>query len=212
MTKLSAKCKLCRRAGEKLFLKGDRCGTPKCAIVRKPSPPGMHGAKSRRGNKSEYGQQLAMKQRIKRIYAVLERQLNKYFQEVSNKQGVTGDLLMQKLELRLDNVVYRAGFASRRRQARQLVKHSLFLVNGKSANIPSIELKNADVVSIKENKSNKNYFKQVLATIKESKGTGLPNWMQMDPEKAILEIKGRPTRDDFGAGIDAQMVVEFYSR
>ena len=172
----------------------------------------MHGAKSRRGNKSEYGQQLAMKQRIKRIYAVLERQLNKYFQEVSNKQGVTGDLLMQKLEMRLDNVVYRAGFASSRRQARQLVKHSLFLVNGKNANIPSIELKNGDKVSIKESKSGKNYFKQVLATIKESKGAGLPKWMQMDAEKAILEIKGRPTRDDFGAGIDAQMVVEFYSR
>jgi len=212
MTKLSAKCKLCRRAGEKLFLKGDRCSTPKCAIVRKSSPPGMHGSKSRRPNKSEYGQQLAMKQRIKRIYAVLERQLNKYFQEVSNQQGVTGDLLMQKLEMRLDNVVYRAGFASSRRQSRQLVKHSLFLVNGKNANIPSIELKSGDKVSVKESKSDKNYFKRVVAAIKESKGSGLPNWMQMDSEKIVLEIKGRPTKDDFGAGIDAQMVVEFYSR
>ena len=213
MTKLSAKCKLCRRAGEKLFLKGDRCGTPKCAIIRKPSPPGMHGA-SKKGPraKSEYGQQLAMKQRIKRIYAVLERQLNKYFQEVKGKQGVIGDLLMQKLEMRIDNAVYRAGFAASRRQARQLVKHSLFLVNGKNANIPSIELKIGDKVSIKENKSNKNYFKQILAAMKESKGSGLPNWMQLDPEKAVLEIKGRPNRDDLGAGIDAQMVIEFYSR
>ena len=211
MTKISAKCKLCRRAGEKLFLKGDRCGTPKCAVIRKPAPPGMHGAKSRRAQ-SEYGQQLAMKQRIKRIYAVLERQLRKYFQEVQNKQGVVGDLLMQKLEMRFDNAVYRAGFASSRRQARQLVRHSLFLLNGKNANIPSIELKIGDKISIKETKSEKNYFKQITAAIKEQKGAGLPNWMQIDAEHAILEIKGKPTRDDFGAGIDAQMVIESYSR
>ncbi|HLM84503.1 MAG TPA: 30S ribosomal protein S4 [Candidatus Bathyarchaeia archaeon] len=211
MTKLSAKCKLCRRAGEKLFLKGDRCNTPKCGVVRKPSPPGVHGAKSQRA-KSEYGQQLAMKQRIKRIYVILERQLKKYFQEVQNKQGVIGDLLMQKLEMRFDNVIYRASLASSRRQARQLVKHSLFSLNGKNANIPSIEMKIGDKVSIKKSKADKNYFKQALAAVKENKGAGLPNWMQLDSEKMVLEIKGRPTRDDFGAGIDAQMVIEFYSR
>jgi small subunit ribosomal protein S4 len=211
MTKLSAKCKLCRRAGEKLFLKGDRCNTPKCAIVRKPSPPGMHGAKSRRAQ-SEYAQQLAMKQRIKRIYVILERQLNKYFQEVKNKPGVIGDLLMQKLEMRLDNVVYRAGLASSRRQARQLVNHSLFQVNGKNASIPSIGLRIGDKIGIKEGKSNKNYVKQVMAAVKESKGAGLPGWLQLDPKKAVIEVKNKPTRDDFGSGIDAQMVVEFYSR
>ena len=202
---------MCRRAGEKLFLKGDRCSTPKCGVVRKPAPPGVHGAKSRR-SQSEYGQQLAMKQRIKRIYVVLERQLKKYFQEVQNKQGVIGDLLMQKLEMRLDNAVYRAGFASSRRQARQIVKHSLFSVNEKNANIPSYELKIGDKVTIKENKRSNNYFKQILATIKESKGLGIPAWMQIDPDEAVLEIKGKPNRDDFGAGIDAQMVIEFYSR
>jgi small subunit ribosomal protein S4 len=211
MTKLSAKCKLCRRAGEKLFLKGDRCGTPKCAMVRKPSPPGMHGAKSRR-SQSEYGQQLAMKQRIKRIYAVLERQLKKYFQEVQNKPGVTGDLLIQKLEMRFDNAIYRAGFATSRRQARQLVGHSLFSLNGKSANIPSIGLKVGDKIEIKGSKSEKTYSKQILTTIREKKGTGIPNWMQFDMEKMILEIKGKPNRDDYGSGIDAQMVIEFYSR
>jgi len=211
MTKLSAKCKSCRRAGEKLFLKGDRCNTPKCAVVRKPTPPGMHSPKSQRA-KSEYGQQLAMKQRIKQIYAILERQLKKYFHEVKNQRGVIGDLLMQKLEMRLDNATYRAGFASSRRQARQLVRHSLFLLNGKNANIPSMELKIGDEITIKENKSDNNYFKQIISEIKEKKGTGLPNWMQMDHEKAILKIKSKPTRDDFGAGIDAQMVVEFYSR
>jgi small subunit ribosomal protein S4 len=212
MTKLSAKCKLCRRAGEKLFLKGDRCGTPKCAIIRKPSPPGMHGVAKRQRAKSEYGQQLAMKQRVKRIYAVLERQLRRYFREVKNKQGVTGDLLMQKLEMRLDNAIYRAGIASSRRQARQMVKHSMFLINGKSASIPSIELKIGDKITLKENKSGKDYFKKILAEIKEKKGIGLPSWMQMDSEKMIIEIKSRPSRDDFGIGTDSQMIIEFYSR
>lgn len=211
MTKFSAKCKLCRRAGEKLFLKGDRCGTPKCAMIRKPNPPGMHGKKSKR-SQSEYGQQLAMKQRIKRIYAVLERQLRRYFQEVKNKQGVTGDLLMQKMEMRFDNVVYRAGFAASRRQARQLVGHSLFILNGKNANIPSIEMKVGDKIEIKKTKTGKTFAKQIMALVREKKGAGLPGWMQIDTEKMMLEIKGKPNRDDFGAGIDAQMVIEFYSR
>jgi small subunit ribosomal protein S4 len=212
MTKLSAKCKLCRRAGDKLFLKGDRCGTPKCGIIRKPSPPGMHGAAKGKRNKSEFGQQLAMKQRVKRIYAILEKQLKKYFQEVRNKPGVTGELLMQKLEMRFDNVVYRSGFASSRRQARQLVKHSIFQLNGKNANIPSIELKLGDVISIKDSKLEKNFIKQVTQVLKESKGAGLPVWIQLDPEKMTLEIKGKPNRDDFGSGIDVQLIIESYSR
>jgi small subunit ribosomal protein S4 len=180
-------------------------------MIRKPFPPGMHGAKGR-GIQSEYGKQLAMKQKIKRIYAVLERQLKRYFQEVKNKPGVAGDLLMQKLEMRLDNVIYRAGLASSRRQARQLVRHSLFLVNGKRVNIPSYELKVGDKISIKENKLKKNYFSQILPLLRERKGKNLPHWIQVDPERATLEIKGKPTRDDFGAGLDAQMVIEFYSR
>lgn len=203
---------MCRRAGEKLFLKGDRCNTPKCGVVRKPSPPGMHGASKHQRAKSEYGQQLAMKQRVKRIYVVLERQLNKYFQEVKSQPGVIGDLLMQKLEMRLDNALYRAGFASSRRQARQLAKHSLFLVNGKNANIPSIELKIGDKVSVKETKTDKNYIRQILPAMKEAKSVGVPRWMRLDSEKAVLEIVSKPSRDDFGAGIDAQMLVEFYSR
>jgi len=202
---------MCRRTGEKLFLKGERCGTPKCGIIRKPSPPGMHGAKSRR-MQSEYGQQLAMKQRIKRMYAVLERQLRKYFEEVQNKPGVIGDLLMQKLEMRLDNVIWRAGFASSRRQARQIVKHSLFTVNGKTANIPSHELKIGDKIDIKKTKLGKTYFGQIIALLKESKGSNVPVWLNVDPAKATLEVKSKPTHDDFGVGVDAQMVIEFYSR
>jgi len=202
---------MCRRAGEKLFLKGERCATPKCGIVRKPSPPGMHGAKSRRAQ-SEYGQQLAMKQRIKRMYAVLERQLRKYFREIQNKPGVTGDLLIQKLEMRLDNVLYRAGFAASRRQARQLVKHSLFEVNRKNANIPSFELKIGDKVSLKQNKTGKSYAKQLLAILRENKGGGVPGWLLIDPGEATIEVKSKPTHDDFGTGVDVQMVIEFYSR
>jgi small subunit ribosomal protein S4 len=213
MTKISAKCKLCRRAGEKLFLKGDRCGTPKCAMIRKPMPPGMHTTtKGRRNNKSEYGQQLAMKQRIKRIYAVMERQLRKYFQEVQNKQGTVGDLLMQKLEMRLDNVIYRSGLASSRRQARQLARHGSFAINGKNVNIPSLELKIGDKINIRENKQGNEYFKQILPIIKEKKGTGQPNWIDIDLKDMILEIKGKPTVSDLGGGIDVQMVIEFYSR
>lgn len=211
MTKISAKCKLCRQAGEKLFLKGERCNTPKCAMVRKPYAPGMHGTKSRKV-KSEYGQQLAMKQRIKRIYAVMERQLKKYFEDSKSKPGVAGDLLLQKLEMRLDNVIYRAGFASSRRQARQLVRHSCFSVNQKSVNIPSFEVRIGDRINIKETKKNKEYFKQIMTVIKEKKGTGLPGWIEVNPEKAEIIIKGKPVRDDFGAGIDTQMIIEFYSR
>ncbi len=211
MTKISAKCKLCRRAGEKLFLKGDRCGTPKCAMIRKPTPPGMHTPKGRRA-KSEYGQQLAMKQRIKRIYAVMERQLRKYFQEVQNKQGTVGDLLMQKLEMRLDNVIYRSGLASSRRQARQLARHGSFAINQKNVNIPSFELKIGDKINIRENKQSNEYFKQILPIIKEKKGTGQPNWIDIDPKDITLEIKGKPTISDLGSGIDVQMVIEFYSR
>lgn len=202
---------MCRRAGEKLFLKGDRCATPKCGIIRKPSPPGMHGSKSRRAQ-SEYGQQLAMKQRVKRMYAVLERQLRKYFEEVQNKPGVIGDLLMQKLEMRLDNALFRAGFAASRRQARQLAKHSLFGVNGKNVNIPSFELKVGDKVGLKQNKADKNYAKQLLAALKENKGGGAPGWLLVDPGKATIEVKSKPVHDDFGSGVDAQMVIEFYSR
>lgn len=211
MNKISAKCKLCRRAGEKLFLKGDRCSTPKCAVIRKPMPPGMHKPKGKRAG-SEYGQQLAMKQRVKRIYAVMERQLKKYFQEIENKPGVVGDLLMQKLEMRLDNVIYRAGIAASRRQARQLVRHACFSVNQKNINIPSYELRPGDQITIRENKLNKEYFKQIMPVIKEKKGTGLPSWIGIDSLKASLEVKGKPTAGDLGAGIDIQMVIEFYSR
>ncbi len=209
---LSPQCKLCRRAGEKLFLKGDRCATPKCAIVRKPYPPGAHGAKRKRPQ-SEFGGQLAMKQKMKRIYSVMERQLKKYFQDVRNKPGITGDLLLQKLEMRLDNVVFRAGFAKSRVQARQLVKHNYFNVNGKKVNIPSCELKIGDVVSFRETKTEKTYFKELQEIMGERKSAEVSlAWLSVDPRKLTVEIKSKPSKDDIGIGIDAQAIVEFYSR
>ncbi len=208
---LTSKCKRCRRAGEKLFLKGDRCGTPKCAVVRKPYAPGVHGAKSRR-SQSEFGQQLAMKQRMKRIYGVLERQFKKYFREVKGKPGVTGDLLIQKLESRLDNVIYRAGFASNRRQARQLVRHAHFTVNGRSANIPSHELKIGDVVKMKETKKSKEYFKNLAEYLKGKKGESMAAWLEVDFGSMGVTVKAKPAREDLGINVDAQMIVEFYSR
>lgn len=209
---LPPKCKLCRRAGEKLFLKGDRCGTPKCAMVRRAYPPGAHGTKKGRRPRSEFGEQLAMKQKIKRIYGILERQLKKYFQEVKKKSGITGDLLMQKLEMRLDNVVFRAGFSKSRSYARQLVKHSFFLVNGKPVNIPSFAARVGDIIQIKENKKNTECIKQLTEEKKAEQLTGHANWLNVFPEKLEIEVKEKPTREDFGIGIDAQMVVEFYSR
>jgi len=206
---LNSKCKKCRRAGEKLFLKGDRCNTPKCAMVRKAYPPGMHGKNISQG-KSEYGKQLAMKQKIKRIYGIMERQFRKHFEEVRHKTGVTGDLLIARLEMRLDNVVYRLGFASSRSLARQLVNHGAFRVNGKKVDIPSYEVKVGDTISLSETKKDKNYFKNQLMLLKNKKG--IPSWLQFDAGKMEGKIVAVPRREEAGVNIDPQLVVEYYSR
>ncbi|MFA5777766.1 MAG: 30S ribosomal protein S4 [Parcubacteria group bacterium] len=206
---IDAKCRKCRRAGEKLFLKGDRCSSPKCAMVRKPYAPGVHGKKKTRGL-SEYGRQLAMKQRIKRIYGVLERQFRKHFDEVKNKQGVTGDLFIARLEMRLDNVVYRIGFSSSRSGARQLANHGLIKVNGKKVSIPSFWIKVGDVVGINETKIEKNYFKNHFQILKSKKD--FPAWIQFDAGKTEGKIIASPRREDVGSTVDPQMVVEYYSR
>src|SRR3989339_646599 len=155
---LNSRCKKCRRAGEKLFLKGERCASVKCAMVRKPYAPGVHGKRMGRGL-SEYGKQLAMKQRIKRIYGVLEKQFRKHFEDISGKEGIAGNLLMIRLEMRLDNVVYRMGLASSRNAARQLVNHGLLKVNGKSLDVPSALVKIGDSIKVSETKKEKKYFK-----------------------------------------------------
>lgn len=204
-----SKCKKCRRAGEKLFLKGDRCDSPKCAMIRKPYPPGAHGKKVSRGG-SEYGKQLAMKQRIKRIYGVLERQFRKHFDEIKNKQGVTGDLFISRLELRLDNVAYRMGLYSSRSGARQLVNHGLIKVNGKKVDVPSFWVKVGDVISINETKKDKNYFKNQAQFLKNKKD--FPVWIQFNPETMEGKVIAAPQRGDVGSTVDPQMIVEYYSR
>lgn len=206
---LGSKCKKCRRAGDKLFLKGDRCNSAKCAITRRPYAPGAHGKNISRGL-SEYGKQLAMKQRIKRIYGVLETQFRKHFDEIKNKPGVTGDLLLARLELRLDNVVRRMGFATAPALARQLVTHGAFKVNGKKLDVPSAEVKVGDVISVNELKKDNEFFKNQLPTLKDKKD--FPAWIQFDLTKMEGKILAKPTREDVGIQVDPQMVVEYYSR
>ena len=206
---LGSKCKRCRRASEKLFLKGDRCNSAKCAITRRPYAPGVHGKNISRGL-SEFGKQLAMKQRIKRMYGVLEKQFRKHYEEIENKQGVTGDLLMTRLEMRLDNVVRKMGFASSPIQARQLVTHGAFLVNGKKLTIPSAGMKVGDVVSVKQSKKDNGYFKLQIQSIANKKD--FPRWIQFDQSKLEGKIISLPTREDVGIHVDPQMVVESYSR
>lgn len=206
---LGSKCKRCRRASEKLFLKGDRCDSAKCAIARRPYAPGAHGKNISRGL-SEYGKQLAMKQRIKRMYGVLERQFRKHYEEIENKPGVTGDLLMERLEMRLDNVVRKIGFANSPMQARQLVTHGLFLVNGKKITIPSYKVKIGDVIGIKESKKEKEFFKNQIQTLSAKKN--FPRWIQFDQAKMEGKVIASITREDVGIHVDPQLVVESYSR
>ena len=207
---IDAKCRKCRRANEKLFLKGDRCFSPKCAMVRRPTPPGVHGKSVGRGQKSEFGIQLAAKQKIKRIYGVLEKQFRKHYDDVKNKPGIAGDLLMARLEKRLDNVIYRLGLATSRTQARQLVNHGMFKINGKKNDIPSAQVKIGDVISINPTKTEKNYFKNIDQLIKNKKD--FPSWLNFDATKMEGQITGTPKIDEIGINVDAQMVVESYSR
>lgn len=204
-----AKCRKCRRAGEKLFLKGDRCGTAKCGMIKRAYAPGVHGKRVSRGQ-SEYGVQLSAKQKIKRIYGVLERQFRKHFDEVVHKPGITGDLLLGRLEMRLDTIVYRCGFASSRAQARQLVNHGLINVNSKKVTIPSYEVKISDIISINGTKDAKTYFKNLEPTIKNKKD--FPAWISFDISKMEAKVTNIPTRDEIGINVDAQIVVEYYSR
>jgi small subunit ribosomal protein S4 len=206
---IDAKCRKCRRAGEKLFLKGDRCNGAKCGVVRRAYAPGAHGKKMAKG-KSEYGTQLAAKQKIKRIYGVLEKQFRKHFDDVKTKPGVVGDLLLVRLEKRMDNVVYRIGFAASRAQARQLVTHGLISLNGRKMDIPSAAVRIGDVISINSYRKNKNYFKNLEQVIKNKKD--FPAWISFDAQKLEGKVTNEPTRDDVGINVDAQVVVEYYSR
>ncbi|MDD5438928.1 MAG: 30S ribosomal protein S4 [Candidatus Omnitrophica bacterium] len=202
-----AVCRLCRRHGGKLFLKGTRCQTDKCAVSRRPFSPGQHGKV--RKKESDYGIQVAEKQKLKRMYGLLERQFRNYFRKASKAKGVTGSLLLQYLERRLDNVVFRLSFAASRSSARQLVRHSLFKVNGKNVNIPSYLVRGGDTIELKPKEKNQKIVKETLELLKDRP---VPKWIKRDGEHFKGMILSLPERDDIEYTVDENMIVELYSK
>jgi len=202
-----AVCKLCRREGVKLFLKGTRCYTDKCALDKRAYAPGQHG--QRRVKLSEYGIRLREKQKLRRIYGVMEKQFEGYFEEASRKRGVTGETLIQLLERRLDNMVYRLGFAASRAQARQLIRHGHFLVNQQRVDIPSYQVKSGDEISVKESSRGSEIIKQALEA---SSSRGIPDWLELSAESFMGRVKRIPKREEVTLPVQERMIVEFYSR
>src|SRR6266508_2626736 len=212
---LSPVCKLCRREGEKLYLKGERCFTPKCAIERRNFPPGQHGRTgsrkggNRTGRESDYLRQLRAKQRARRVYGILERQFRRYYEVALQRHGITGLNLLQILETRLDNVVYRLGFASSRPQARLLVTHGHFTVNGRRTDVPSMLLREGNVVAVRDGSRGLEYFKGLgdLADARTS-----PSWLNRDTRQLSGAIQRLPERAEIDAILNEQLIVEYYSR
>ncbi len=200
-------CKLCRREGTKLFLKGSRCTTDKCAFTRRGYAPGQHGQK--RAKLSDYGIQLREKQKAKRIYGVLERQFRGYFAVAERSQGVTGEVLLQLLERRLDNIIFRLTFAPSRQSARQLVRHGSVSVNGRKVNIPSYLVKEGDTISVKVKEKQK---KKIMDDIEFAKERGVPTWLEVDIANLKGRVKRLPIKDDIGYAIQEQLIVELYSK
>jgi small subunit ribosomal protein S4 len=204
-------CKLCRREGMKLFLKGERCLSPKCAVERRAFPPGMHGKKQTfRRKTSDYGTQLREKQKARRVYGVMERQFRRYFEEASRTTGMTGVNLLAMLERRLDNVVYRLGLADSRPQARQLVRHGHFEVNGRKTNIPSFQVSVGDVIKVRQNAQSKTYFKDRVQLMQGAAKT--PAWLKFTFTALSAEVVGNPAREDVEIPLNEQLIVEYYSR
>jgi small subunit ribosomal protein S4 len=200
-------CRLCRREGTKLFLKGARCYSKKCAVERRPTPPGQHGV--RRRKPSDYGVQLREKQKVRRVYSVMERQFRIYFDAAESTPGVTGENLLRMLETRLDNVTFRMGFATSRAQARQLVNHGHFTVNGRATDVPSHQLHPGDRVEVRERSRSTAPFK----TASEALRTALvPEWLSVEPAKLAGSVTALPRRDQMPAELREQFVVEYYSR
>jgi small subunit ribosomal protein S4 len=205
---LDPKCRQCRREGEKLFLKGEKCFTDKCAIDKRNYPPGQHGQR-RASRLSDYGVQLREKQKLRRIYGILEKQFRGYYAEADRRKGITGENLLQILESRLDNVTYKMGMASSRTEARQIVKHNSILVNGKRVNIPSYQVQPGDEVSVSE-RSKKQL--RVTAALEAAEERGIPEWLQVDTKKITGIFKNNPERDDLPSTINESLVVELYSK
>ena len=205
---LDAKCRQCRREGEKLFLKGEKCFTDKCAIERRSYAPGQHGQKS--GMRlSDYGKQLREKQKTRKIYGVLERQFRKTYAEASRSKGVTGERLLQLLESRLDNVAYRMGFGASRSEARQVVRHNGILVNGKRVNVPSYQVRPGDVIEV-AGKAKEQL--RIKASAEAAESRGLPEWLEVDAKGMKGTFKALPARVDMSTSINESLIIELYSK
>jgi small subunit ribosomal protein S4 len=205
---LDPKCRQCRREGEKLFLKGEKCFTDKCAIEKRNFPPGQHGQR-RNQRLSDYGVQLREKQKLRRIYGVLEGQFRSYYAEADRRKGITGENLLQLLECRLDNVAYRMGFGSSRTEARQIVRHNSILVNGKRVNVPSYQVRPGDEVQVAEASKNQLRIKGALEAAAQR---GFPEWISVDVKALKGVFKAKPQRDELPATINESLVVELYSK
>jgi len=200
-------CKFCRRESQKLFLKGDRCFTDKCAFERRNYAPGQHG--QRRGKFSDYGNQLREKQKVKRMYGILEKQFRKYFKEADRQKGITGNNLLILLERRLDNVIYRMGFASSRNQARQLVRHNHFIVNGRRVDVPSFLVKVGDTIEVREKSRKISFIAEALGAVER---IGLPPWLEVNKDSFQGKLTGLPERKELTMPVQEQLIVELYSR
>lgn len=205
---LDPKCRQCRREGEKLFLKGEKCFTDKCAIERRSYAPGQHGQKSG-ARLSDYGKQLREKQKVRRIYGLLERQFRKVYAEASRSKGVTGERLLQILETRLDTVAYRMGFGSSRTEARQIVRHNGILVNGKRVNIPSYQVRPGDAIEVAE--ASKSQLR-IKGASEAAESRGIPEWVEVDTKGLKGKLKALPARSDLPSTINESMVIELYSK
>ena len=201
----NADCKLCRREGAKLFLKGERCTTKKCAMEKRPVAPGMHGVTRKKA--SEYNVQLREKQKVKRAYGLLEKQFHAYYVEAERLRGVTGENMLALIEKRLDNVVYRMGIGSSRAQSRQIVNHGLICVNCKCIDIPSYEVKAGDTISVKENKKDNALFKELRGA-----KIVMPKWVEFDTESFTGKVLDNPKREDIDLNINEQLIIELYSK
>lgn len=203
-------CRLCRSEGEKLFLKGDRCFSPKCAIERRSYPPGVHGRQNQfKRKESDYANQLREKQKVRRLYGIFERQFRRYFRQAQRQKGLTGVNLLLLLESRLDNVIYRLGLASSRAQARQLISHGHFEVNGRKTNVSSFVVSEGDTISVRESSRKTIYFKEMAKGLDEGR---VPGWLRLNAKDLSGTVVSAPTREDVDVTLNEQLIVEFYSR
>ncbi len=208
---LDAKCKQCRRIGEKLFSKGERCNSPKCAMVKKNYPPGFHGPKGRK-RQSDYSLQLAEKQKAKKQYNILEKQFKLIFYRAQKQAGDAGENLLKLLEMRLDNTIYRLGFTASRNQARQFINHSHLKVNNKKVNIPSYQVKKGDIIKIRNKSRRYKYFRDLPAKLSLQSGVSVPSWLYLEAKELKGKVLHQPAKDDIQTNINTQMIIEYYSR